>query len=73
MVAAESLYRGWNAGASRYEEVPLADRQWLIAQLKTIQDRDGIPALAIDYVAPTTVLWHARPPSASKPMASSPG
>ena len=52
MVAAESLYRGWNAGASRYEEVPLADRQWLIAQLKTIQDRDGIPALAIDYVAP---------------------
>ena len=32
--------------------MPLADRQWLIAQLKTIQDRDGIPALAIDYVAP---------------------
>ncbi len=52
MVAAESLYRGWNAGANRYEEVSAADRQWLMAQLKTIQERDGIPALVIDYVPP---------------------
>ncbi|WP_240456824.1 endo alpha-1,4 polygalactosaminidase [Acidovorax sp. 1608163] len=52
MVAAESLYRSWNAGANRYEEVPDADRQWLLTQLRTIQTRDGIPVLAIDYVPP---------------------
>lgn len=52
MVAAESLYRSWNAGANRYEEVSAADRQWLLTQLRTIQSRDGIPALVIDYVPP---------------------
>ncbi len=52
MVAAESLYRGWNAGSKRYEEVPESDRQWLLAQLKAIQERDRIPVLAIDYVPP---------------------
>lgn len=52
MVAAESLYRSWNAGANRYEEVSATDRQWLLTQLRTIQTRDGIPALVIDYVPP---------------------
>jgi peptidoglycan/xylan/chitin deacetylase (PgdA/CDA1 family) len=52
MVAAESLYRGWNARSGQYAEVPAADRDWLLAQLKTIQERDGLPILAIDYVPP---------------------
>jgi peptidoglycan/xylan/chitin deacetylase (PgdA/CDA1 family) len=52
MVAAESLYRGWNARSGQYADVPAADRDWLLAQLKTIQERDGLPILAIDYVPP---------------------
>lgn len=52
MVAAESLFQGWNAGARRYEQVKAADREWLLGQLKTIQERDRLPILAIDYVAP---------------------
>ncbi|WP_298212759.1 bifunctional glycoside hydrolase 114/ polysaccharide deacetylase family protein [Acidovorax sp.] len=52
MVAAESLYQGWNARTQRYESVKEADRQWLQNQLRTIRERDGIPALVIDYVPP---------------------
>lgn len=52
MVAAESLFRGWNARTSRYEEVPAKDRDWLIGQLNTIHQRDGLPILAIDYLPP---------------------
>jgi len=52
MVAAESLYQRWNAGSRRYEEVPEQDRQWLTDQLRTVQQRDGLPVLVIDYVAP---------------------
>jgi len=52
MVAAESLYRGWNAGTQRYEEVKAEDRAWLLAQLRTIQERDRLPVLAIDYTPP---------------------
>ena len=52
MVAAESLYQGWNAGAQRYEEVSEANRSWLLDQLRTIRERDGLPVLVIDYVPP---------------------
>jgi hypothetical protein len=52
-VAAESLYRRWNAATARYEEVPEVDRQWLLAQLRTIQSSEGIQALVIDYVPPS--------------------
>ena len=52
MVAAESLYRGWNARTQRYEDVTPQDRAWLQAQLRTIQQRDGLPVLAIDYAPP---------------------
>ena len=52
MVAAESLYQGWNAKAQRYEEVRATDRDWLLGQLRTIRERDGLPVLAIDYVPP---------------------
>jgi len=52
MVAAESLYQGWNAGAQRYEPVKASDREWLLGQLQSIRQRFGIDILAIDYVAP---------------------
>lgn len=52
MVAAESLFQGWNAGTRRYEEVKATDRDWLLGQLRTIHERDGLPVLAIDYVPP---------------------
>nr|WP_295937717.1 bifunctional glycoside hydrolase 114/ polysaccharide deacetylase family protein [uncultured Acidovorax sp.] len=52
MVAAESLFRGWNAQAGRYEDVRPADREWLSGQLRTIRERDGLPILVIDYVPP---------------------
>lgn len=52
MVAAESLYQRWNASTKTYEPVPAADRDWLLNQLRTVQQRDGIPAIAIDYAPP---------------------
>ena len=52
MVAAESLYQGWNATNQRYEPVKESDRAWLLGQLKTIHERDGLDILAIDYVKP---------------------
>ncbi|PKO94757.1 MAG: hypothetical protein CVU16_01245 [Betaproteobacteria bacterium HGW-Betaproteobacteria-10] len=53
MVAAESLFRGWNAGGQRYEDVKISDREWLLGELKTIKEVHGIPILAIDYVTPS--------------------
>ena len=52
MVAAESLFRRWSAGGARYDKVPEADREWLLAQLNTIRQRDGVEILVIDYVPP---------------------
>lgn len=52
MVAAESLYQGWNTSQQRYESVRQSDREWLLGQLKTIREQHGIPVLVIDYVAP---------------------
>jgi hypothetical protein len=52
MVAAESLFRGWDAGNKRYVEVKAEDRQWLLDQLLTVRDKYALPVLAIDYVAP---------------------
>ena len=51
-VAAESLYRGWNAASNRYQEVSEADRDWLRQQLARARDAFGLPAIAIDYVPP---------------------
>lgn len=50
MVAAESLYRGWDAAAGRFVDVPEKDRQWLSAKLKSVQADYGKPVLVIDYV-----------------------
>ena len=44
MVAAESLYRAWNARTGRYEEVPKDARAWLRGQFRTIQERDHRPS-----------------------------
>ncbi len=52
MVAAESLYQGWNARAKRYQAVPASDRQWLLGQLEAVHRRWKIPVLVIDYVQP---------------------
>lgn len=52
MVAAESLFQGWDAGKQRYVDVPTADRDWVLAQLQRAQNDLGIPALAIDYAPP---------------------
>lgn len=52
MVAAESLFQGWEAKARRYAAVPEKDRDWLLARLREVRDRLGLPVLAIDYVPP---------------------
>ncbi|SOE58721.1 extracellular protein [Caballeronia arationis] len=51
-VAFESLYRGWNQARKQYVAVPQADRDWLLAQAKTLREQYGLPVLAIDYCAP---------------------
>lgn len=48
-VAFESLFRGWNQGEGRYVEVPQADREWLLAQARTIREQYRLPVISIDY------------------------
>jgi uncharacterized protein (TIGR01370 family) len=50
MVAAESVYKGYDAGSGRYRDVPDADREWLMGQLLKAQTQYNLPILAIDYV-----------------------
>ena len=50
MVAAESLFQGFDAGKNRFRPVPGADREWLMGQLSTVKNTYGLPVLAIDYV-----------------------
>lgn len=51
-VAAESLYQGWDAGQKKYRDVPQADRDWILAQLRKCQTEYKLHAIAIDYVPP---------------------
>lgn len=51
MVAAESLYQSWNAGANQYQTVKSEDRAWLINQLQQVKNNYQLPILVIDYVA----------------------
>ncbi|MDR5873223.1 bifunctional glycoside hydrolase 114/ polysaccharide deacetylase family protein [Caballeronia sp. LZ062] len=51
-VAFESLYRGWDQARRRYVAVPQAEREWLLAQTRTLRERYGLPVLSIDYCAP---------------------
>ena len=52
-VAAESLFQGWDAGKNEYRVVPLADREWILMQLRKCRDEYKLPVIAIDYVSPT--------------------
>jgi hypothetical protein len=52
MVAAESLFRGWDGAGRRYVEVKASDRAWLLGQLRAVRDQTGLPVLVIDYVDP---------------------
>ena len=47
-----SLARGRHADR-RFEDVPAADREWLLGQLRTVRERYGHPTIAIDYVPAT--------------------
>jgi polysaccharide biosynthesis protein PelA len=51
-VAAESLYQGFDAARKQYRPVPEKDREWLLGQMKTVQDVYHLPVIAIDYVDP---------------------
>lgn len=54
-VAAESLYRGWNAAQSRYVRVSDADHAWLQARFDEVRERYGLPVIAIDYLPPAAL------------------
>ncbi len=51
-VSAESLYRGWNQGESRFVAVSPADRDWLLARFGDMRNTFKLPCIAIDYCAP---------------------
>ena len=51
-VAAESLFRRWNAAQQEYVAVPPNDREWLLGQLNHIHQKYRLPVLSIDYVPP---------------------
>ncbi|MEZ5739794.1 MAG: endo alpha-1,4 polygalactosaminidase [Burkholderiaceae bacterium] len=50
-VAAESLYGRWNVAGKTYDEVPAADREWLLGQFRQAR-KMGLQTLAIDYADP---------------------
>lgn len=52
MIAAESLFQGYDAGRAVYRKVPQDDQAWLLAQLKRARDEYGLPGIVIDYVPP---------------------
>lgn len=52
MLAAESLFQGYDAARAAYRAVSLEGRTWLHAQLKRARDEYGIPVIVIDYVPP---------------------
>ncbi|MDE2149244.1 MAG: bifunctional glycoside hydrolase 114/ polysaccharide deacetylase family protein [Gammaproteobacteria bacterium] len=51
-VVAESLFKGWNAGTKTYTDVAAADRDWLLARLREVQQRYRLPVAVIDYLPP---------------------
>lgn len=52
MVAAESLFQGYEPAGRRYVTVAADDRAWLLTQLQKVQKDYGLPVLAIDYLPP---------------------
>ena len=49
-VAAESLFRGYDAQGKRYVAVSESDRRWLEGRLVEARDQHGLPVVVIDYV-----------------------
>ena len=49
-VVAESLFTGWDPHTSRYKEVSLEDREWLIQKLTRVRDKYKLPVTVIDYL-----------------------
>lgn len=52
MVVAESLFRGYDASQQAYTVVPDAAREWLLGQLRRVQELYRLPTAVIDYVPP---------------------
>ncbi|MDQ8036242.1 MAG: bifunctional glycoside hydrolase 114/ polysaccharide deacetylase family protein [Pedobacter sp.] len=52
MVAAESLYHGFDPARGGYVDVSTNDRAWLQGKLQQVQKDYGLPILAIDYLPP---------------------
>lgn len=55
-VAFESLFGNWDQRNQRYDAVPAADRDWLLAQATAIRQRYKLPVISIDYCAPDDAL-----------------
>lgn len=51
-VAAESLYKSWDARTQSYRDVKPDDTQYVLDKLTQVRDTYDLPAIAIDYVAP---------------------
>ena len=51
-IAAESLYKTFDAEKKQYGNVPEKDRDWLISQLKRVRTEYRLPVIVIDYVNP---------------------
>jgi uncharacterized protein (TIGR01370 family) len=49
-VAAESLYQSWDPKMGAYTTVDEPSREWLLARLREVQQRFGLPVTVIDYV-----------------------
>ncbi len=52
LLAAESLFQGYDPASKSYRPVAEQDRAWLTAQLRRVQDTLHIPVIAIDYAPP---------------------
>ncbi len=52
-VVAESLFVGWDPQTSRYKNVALDDREWLIKKLTRVRDKYKLPVIVIDYLPRT--------------------
>lgn len=53
-IAAESLYRRYDAVQKAYVRVPEEDRAWLLAKLEKVRDEHQLPVISIDYIDPAT-------------------
>lgn len=51
-IAAESLYRRYDAVRKAYVRVPEEDRAWLLEKLEKVRDEHQLPVISIDYIDP---------------------